>query len=171
MSDPYQPGAISVTVKQDEPGGKFNDPKSPGSWIVFHGTPALVREQIIETFGLVASDWNDKPLFTLVAEATKLFKATGNVSRQLGGQVISTGSESQQSASSGGSAWAQAASEPEKSAEEKLKETLLEQVEQQPNVKALKELWAKNQEAFAADELMTAYLAKGKALKEAGLVE
>lgn len=161
MSDPHSEGGISVTIKGNEPGGKFNDAKVPGTWIVFHGSPARVKEQIIEVFSL--TEELDRPLFDIVNEATELFKASGTVTGQLGGRVLSDGQSS-------GPAWQEAQSSPatpaapEKTDEEKQVERLTAEVEKATSGDELKQLWARNQEAFKNEGLMDAWKAKGKAL-------
>lgn len=160
MSDPNADGGISVTIKGDEPGGKFNDAKKPGTWIVFHGSPARVKEQIIEVFAL--TEGLDRPLFDIVNEATELFKASANVTSGLGGKVLNPGTS--------GPAWQEAQSSPaepaapEKSAEELTIERLTAEVAAVTSVADLQQLWARNQEAFKNESLMEAYRAKGKAL-------
>jgi hypothetical protein len=168
VSDPHENGGISVTIKGDEPGGKFNDPKSPGTWIVFHGTPAKVKEQICEVFDLDYTANHQRPLHALVLEATALFKATGNVSQSLGGTVLDPGSSAPANGAQGGSGdvWdqvAKAKSEPKEPVDE-----LLAQIEAAKTVAEVQQIWAENQKAFEDDKYMDAYRAKGKALQAEG---
>lgn len=157
-TDPHETGDISVTIKGDEPGGKFNDPKSPSSWIVFHGTPAKVREQICEVFDLADDD--ERPLYDLINEATDIFKASAKVSRDLGGRVIAQGQQSS------GDVWAQAqkdAPEPEKT------DPILDALEACTTVTEVQQVWAENQDAFnSSAAYMDAYRTRGKALASAG---
>jgi hypothetical protein len=174
MSDPHEPGGISVTIKGDEPGGKYNDAKKPGTWIVFHGSPAKIREQIIEVFEI--ENGADRPLYDLINEATDLFKASATVSQNLGGRVLSQGNgeQQQQPASSGGSGdvWAQAAAAkgeqaPQQEAKED-KDPLLGVIESCKTVAEVQQVWAENQAAFNDNpDYMAAYKAKGKALSAA----
>lgn len=165
MSNPHEEGGISVTIKGDEPGGKYNDAKRPGTWIVFHGSPARVKEQIIEVFALGA-EAAERPLYDVVNEATDLFKATATVSDKLGGRVLNDGKSS-----GSGDAWDRAKSgdssetkAPEKSEAEVEVERLTAEVAKVTTVEDLQQLWARNQEAFKDEALMAAYKAKGKAL-------
>lgn len=164
MLDPHEvtsPAGISVTIKSDEPGGKFNDPKSPGTWIVFHGSPQRVKEQIIEVFDLPEESLS-RPLYDLTNEATKLYKGVMSVGSTLGGTVIRPGTEAAPAGGQGQSAPAQSNSD-EAEAESK---RLLAALEAATTVQEVKEVWARNQEAFKAPALMEAYMARGKAIKE-----
>jgi hypothetical protein len=174
MSDPHEPGGISVTIKGDEPGGKYNDAKKPGTWIVFHGSPAKIREQICEVFEI---DGADRPLYDLINEATDTFKASATVSSGLGGRVLSQGnggaSAQQQPQSDGGDVWSQAAAAqgqqapPQQEAKED-KDPILAVIEQCKTVAEVQQVWAENQAAFNDNPAyMAAYKAKGKALSSA----
>lgn len=172
MSDPHEQGGISVTIKGDEPGGKYNDPKSPGTWIVFHGSPTKVREQIIEVFELDDTA-KERPLFDVVNEATRLFKAVGNVSQSLGGRVLSSGnaeqqpSSGEQSGAGNSDVWAQAAAARGGGEQEKQEDVdpILAALETCKTVAEVQQVWAENQAAFNANPAyMEAYKAKGKAL-------
>lgn len=169
-TDPHEPGGISVTIKGDEPGGKYNDAKTPGTWVVFHGSPAKVKEQICEFFGLEFSENYQRPLFDLVNEATNLFKAAANASRTLGASVLtkSDGTPAQSSSD----VWQQAqqgeTSPPwpteEKKAEPKV-DPVIAAIEGCSSVADLQQVWAENQDAFNANpSYMDTYKAKGRAL-------
>jgi hypothetical protein len=174
MSDPHEPGGISVTIKGDEPGGKYNDAKKPGTWIVFHGSPAKIREQICEVFQI---DGGDRPLYDLINEATDTFKASATVSSSLGGRVLSQGnggaSAEQQVQGDGGDVWAQAAAakaqqpqQPQESKEDV--DPILAALETCKSVAEVQQVWAENQAAFNSNPAyMEAYKAKGKALSSA----
>jgi hypothetical protein len=164
MPEPYDAGGISVTLKSDEPGGKFNDPKSPGTWIVFHGSPSHVKSQIIEVFDLDEKA-AERPLYDLVNEATKLFKSVNAVGGQLGGTVLSKGSEK----SEDGDVWQQVANANANStppAEEKADvDPILAALENCKTVADVQQIWAENQSAFNDNaDYMAAYKARGKAL-------
>lgn len=175
-SDPHEPGGISVTIKGDEPGGKFNDPKSPGTWLVFHGSPARIREQLIDVFALDAEACAGRPLYDLVNEATVLFKAAANASKGvtsngLGGKVLSS---SPSSSTGSGDVWDQAAAQQGQSqsapaAEKEDVDPILSALEACRTVPEVQQVWAENQSAFNSNaEYMAAYKARGKALSQGG---
>ncbi len=170
MSSPHETGGISVTIKSDEPGGKFNDPKSPGTWIVFHGSPARVREQIVEVFNLGEAALKE-PLYSVVNEATKLFKTVSNVGQILGGTVLSSGNTEPTTApsSSGGDVWSQVSSA--KAASEQQAEPpadpVLTAITAAKEIAELQQIWAENQSLFTeGSEYMAAYKARGKELSK-----
>lgn len=172
MSDPNETGGISVTIKGDEPGGKYNDAKVPGTWIVFHGSPARIREQIIEVFEF-EDDAKTRPLFDLVNEATRLFKASAHVTNGLGGKVLSAGPAAasqpagEAAAQPTGDVWSQVASAQQGAApaqEEEAADPLLVLIDKAPSVAELQQIWAENQAAFQDAAYMDAYKAKGRAL-------
>lgn len=176
MSDPHEPGGISVTIKGDEPGGKYNDAKKPGTWIVFHGSPAKIREQLCEVFEI--ENGADRPLYDLINEATDLFKASATVSQNLGGRVLSQGNgggEQQASSGEGGDVWAQAAAakqgqsqQQEQQSQESDVDPILAALENCKSVAEVQQVWAENQSAFNSNpDYMAAYKAKGKALSAA----
>ena len=172
-SSPHEAGNISVTIKGDEPGGKYNDAKVPSTWIVFHGTPARIREQIIEVFDL-GDEAKAQPLYSLINEVTKLFKAVNSVGSQLGGTVLSTGPTAPaESAGNGGDVWAQVdaqkADGPPWNEEKKADaDPILVALESAKTLDEVKQVWAENQSAFNTTEsYMSAYKARGKALSAA----
>ena len=157
MSDPNRERGLSVTIKFPE-SARY---KADNPWMVFHGSPATIREDIIDAFNL-GDEAKELALHELVQEAQSIVTGMGNAASGLGGRVLSPGS---------GSAWSQAQSgqraekAPEKSPEEIEVERLTAAVEAVTTVADLQQLWARNQAPFAANEaLMTAYKAKGKAL-------
>lgn len=156
--DPSQSRGISATIKFPE-SARY---KADNPWMVFHGSPASVREDIIEAFGL-GEEAQAMTLPELVQEAQTIVTGMANAASGLGGRVLSEGSGK-------GSAWGQAQSgqraekAPEESAEEIEVKRLLAEVETVTSVADLQQLWARNQEAFRNDGLMAAYKAKGKAL-------
>lgn len=154
MSDPNEVGGISVTIKGDEPGGKYNDAKSPGTWIVFHGSPQRVKEQIIEVFDFDA-EASQRSLHHLVNEATKVFKAVSSVGQSLGGTVLSKGE---------GEPASQPASEP-KAEEDDETAPIKAMIGAASSRDALKKIWAENKAVFDANpSLMDEWKAKGKSL-------
>jgi hypothetical protein len=184
MSGPFDGGGVSVTIKGDEPGGKFNDAKSPGTWLVFHGTVNQVKAQIIEAFGMESSA-NDRTLLDLQNEATKMFKAVNMIGGQLGGTVLNSGKAAAPAAAAtpasqsapvedkgGNDVWAKAAesgppwkTEEEEKAEAQAKDPILAALEGCQTVAEVQQVWAENQTAFNTNpEYMSAYKARGKAL-------
>jgi len=192
MSDPFGTSGISVTIKGDEPGGKFNDPKSPGTWIVFHGTVTSVREQIIEAFAMDESA-GMLSLNDLQAEATKIFKAVNAVTKDLGGKVLSDGkdapkpaakkaappkaksaaakkadkAEGEAGSTETGDVFDQAQNEPATEEQEDQPEAdpILTALEGCKTVNDVQQVWAENQSAFSENrDYMTAYKQRGKAL-------
>jgi hypothetical protein len=151
MTNPHVPNRMSATVKVPE--SKRYAADNP--WLVFEGTPASVRDQIIEAFGLEQQE--GLTVFDVLLNAQLLASSAGAVSQGLGGRVIKDqGSESGSIAGN---------SAPEGSAEEKPKSSLFERVEEQGSRAELKALWAANKAEFDADpELMAAWKARGKSL-------
>lgn len=165
-TDPNEIGGISVTIKGDEPGGKFNDAKSPGTWIVFHGTPAKVKEQIVEVFAMDAAAL-ERPLYEVANDATALFKAAANVKTTLDGKVLNPGPQAAGNATAApsGDVWAQAnAARNSSSAPAEAVDPLLVSIENCKTVAELQQLWAENQAAFGDAKYMDPYRIKGKAL-------
>lgn len=151
MSDPYTRGGMSVTLKAD---GK------DGTWVVYHGTPEQIREQILATFEIEES--KDAPLFDLINEATRIYKAAGNVSSGLGGRVVSSSKQADKPA---GSAWEQASNAPAEPEVDPNVARLEGEIEGAASVDALKELYARNVAVFESNaDLMDAWKAKGRAL-------
>ena len=150
--DPHEPGRISVTLKSD---GK------DGTWIVFHGNAAEIRSQIVHAFDL--QEEADAPLYDLINEATRIYKAASNTSSALGGRVLSRNAES--TPAGGGSAWDRvgngAPAEPEVDPNIA---RLLGEIEAATTVDALRELYARNAAHFTDADLMSAWQAKGKSL-------
>lgn len=145
MSDPNERSGISVTLKQD---GK------DGTWIVFHGSPERVGEDIAQTFGMSPETVADMDLVGQVVEATRVYKGMATVGRVLGGRQTKGGSE----------AWAQAR---DAAPAEPARDPLYVDIEEQTSVDGLKKLWAENRATFDNDaELFAAWKAKGKSIKE-----
>jgi len=156
MGDPNEPGRISVTMKADS---------REGTWIVFHGSPAEVRDQIIDVFALTEEE-TDGPLYDLINEATRLYKAAGNVNSTLGGRVVG-GTKSETTKS--GSAWDRAAGNggnaPAEPEVDPNVVRLTNAIEGATDVTTLKELYARNKAHFDGNaELFAAWQAKGKSL-------
>lgn len=141
------------------------------TWATFQGTPAEVRDDIVDFFGLDAASVADLTVSDIVVNATGIAHAKGNTVAGLGGKVISRNStpaatpaadEAQQS--TGDDPWANA---DQPADEPKVEPTILEQIAEQQTVKDLQLLWSSNQEAFKDAEVMAAWKARGKALQTA----
>lgn len=156
MGDPHKPGYMSVTIKSD---GK------DGTWMVFHGTVAEIRRQIVEVFDLTQEGDEQAPLYDLVNEATRLYKASGNLNSALGGRVIGSGSSAKTSSGGGGSAWEKAANTPQEDAVDINVVRLTKAIEAATDVASLKEIFARDKAHFDANpDLLAEWKAKGKAL-------
>ena len=148
--NPHEPGRVSATFKQD---GK------DGTWIVVHGSPAEVRKQVIEVFDLQGEE--EAPLYDLINEATRIFKASGNINSALGGRVVGGKKSEEKSSSNGGSAWDQ----PQEDAPDPNVVRLQQAIEDCTDVDALKVLYARNKAEFDGNaDLMAEWKVKGKAL-------
>lgn len=173
MSDPHESGYMNVSVKQDEPGGKFNDPKSPGSWMTFTGSPERVREMMLETFGI--EDFDGK-LYQLVQEGTELFKATSNVRQGLGAKPLATSDNSnvvpfkkKEAADGGADEVFKQAAEGQVEPPAPAADPILEAIEAASTIEAITRVRAENAEAIKpGSDYWDAYVAKGKALKNGG---
>lgn len=147
MSDPHEPGGLSVTLKKD---GK------DASWIVFHGSVDRIKEDIGKAFDMEA-DAQELSLVGLALNADNLWKGTGHAGRVLGARATSGGSPPWDEARAQSSAPA-----------EPVKDPLFAKVESAEDVPALKLLFAENKSAFDANtELFAAWKAKGKSIQEA----
>lgn len=157
MSNPHEPGRISVTFKHD---GK------DGTWLVVHGNAAEVREQIIEVFQMEAEA--DAPLYDLINEATSLYKAAGNARSSLGGRVIPPSQQQSEKPQGNGSAWERVGSGASAPAEPEVDPNVARieaAIEEATDVTSLKELYARNKVHFDTNpDLLAAYKAKGKSL-------
>lgn len=146
MADPNAPGAVSVTFKQEA---------KDGMWIVFHGTPDAVAENIQKSVV-------EGGLFDVAVEGNRLYKGMTTASRVLGASPSGAGNSD---------AWAAAQrGESAPPAESKKDEPnpLLGDIEKAAKVEDLHTLYGNNKAAFAADAaLMDAWKARGKELTNA----
>ena len=153
-----EPGGRSITITMKY-GKGFEEP-----WAVFRGLSSEVREDIITFFGFDRESVADLTLDSIVANGAKKAQAVRSASTALGGTVISEGTSSA-SEPTGDAAWATAESTPQAPDNA----GLLKAIAETDTTDALKRLWAENQALFAdaAGPEMTAWKARGKALKEA----
>jgi hypothetical protein len=146
-------GTISVTIKY---GKGYED-----TWAVFRGTVGQVREQICGYFGFECKDWTGLSLSDLVVNATNLAHGKGNIASILDARIISDTPND----APANDPWAAAsASEPEQPTANK-SAWILGEIEKAPSIDELKKLWAANQAMFADPAVMSAYKARGSALK------
>lgn len=149
---------ITVTIKY---GTGYDQP-----WVVFHGLPDEVKQDIIAFFGLASVSDTALTLSDLVVNATQVAHAVGAVASGLGATVIATepaaptAAEGTQASSS--DPWVQASTAPTEAVGEPA--PLLAQIDQAPTVRALERLWLDNQDAFTDPAVMAAWKAKGRAL-------
>lgn len=148
---------ISITLKYPKP--KYQD----APWIVFHGSPEEVREDLIAAFGWDAESVTDLSLHEVTLKAQAAVQGAGEVANQLGGTVLSGGGGAKSSA------WSQAGSRASEQAEGAEPEDptawLKVEIDKATSGDGLKRLWADNKAAFDAHaELMDLWKAKGKSL-------
>lgn len=144
----YADGTVGVTIKY---GRGYEE-----TWANFKGIVKVVRQTIIDYFGLTAEETEGLSLHEVVINATKLAHSVSAASAGLGGTVISQGGRS-------GGGWSKAAENAAPAAPER--NPLYGKVEEVADVTALRELFARNKAAFEADaELLQAWKDKGKAL-------
>jgi hypothetical protein len=149
----YPDGTIGVTIKY---GKGYED-----TWAVFRGSVRQVRELICDYFGFGCKDETGLSLSDLVVNATNLAHGKGNVASILDARVISD-SPAQSPADD---PWAAAsASKPEQTTDNK-SAWILGEIEKQGSLDDLKKVWAANQAMFSDPAVMTAYKARGRALK------
>jgi hypothetical protein len=142
MGDPDKTTGLSITLKQE---GR------DGMWMVFHGLPHNIREDIIVTFGLDGAKYADYTLHDLALEAQRLYRGMGNVSTILGGQSVPDVHK--------GSTEAKAA------ADAKEENPLLALIEACESVAELQALYKRNVDEFKGNgELLSAWKGKGKSL-------
>ncbi|MFD7738074.1 hypothetical protein [Kitasatospora sp. NPDC059800] len=131
-------GRITVTIKY----GKSSD----DSWVVFRGSAEQVEKDLGLFFGLDCESVTSLSLSELVVEATRAAQSTTAIVRGLDARIIpqSPSAASSRAAAPGG---------------------LLEQIERCASTDALKALWVAHQAAFADEAVLTAWKARGRALK------
>lgn len=146
MSEPWSGGETTATIKF---GRGHEDP-----WLVFRGTPERVKEQIVVAFGTDVEEAEGLTLAELVVNVSKTAQGARTASAGLGGTVIKQGG------------WARAAQEEAAPAEPEVN-PLLAKIEAVDSVDKLRDLYARNADAFKNDaDLMAAWKAKGASLKE-----
>lgn len=157
-TDPFAGRRVSATIKAPESERYAAD----NPWLVFEGTVESVREQIIAAFGMEETEGLN--LAELVLQAQTQMTAVFNAARGTGGKVVRGGGGAHKPLPYPGPPAPNAA--PEKSEEELNRERLQAEIAAATDVDALKQLWARNQEAFKDDALMAEWRAKGKSLQQ-----
>ncbi|WP_078950811.1 hypothetical protein [Streptomyces viridochromogenes] len=149
----YPDGAIGVTIKY---GKGYED-----TWVVFRGSVRQVRELICDYFGFECKDETDLSLSALVVNATNLAHGKGNVASILDARVVSE-TPAQASADD---PWATASASKPEQPTGNASAWILGEIEKQTSIADLQKLWAANQAMFSDPAVMTAYKARGRALK------
>lgn len=164
---------MKVTIKY----GKGHD----DSWVVFEGSTQEIRTDVIDYFGMDPETLVGLSLSSIVVNATNIAHGKGLIATSLGATVVEETPAAAPtkptedpwaaaSAAQSGGPWPNSASVAE-SAEEKTDDTTawaLGEIEKKTTVTELKKFWAENQALFSNEKIMTAWKARGKALKEAG---
>lgn len=168
--DPHADRGISLTIKY---GKDFDDP-----WVVFRGSPAAIREQALDYFGVTPDERQGQlDTHSLVIELVYLAQSSYHVATQAGGQVIPPKTDAaladeepsseaaeipEPSPPAGGDVWEQAAA-----ARKKPEPTLIELIEACETRVELQDLFVANQEALKpGTEAREAWKARGKGLPE-----
>lgn len=140
-------GGVKVTIKT---GKGYDD-----TWITFEGEG--LRQEMADFFGMDSASVAGLTNFEVVVNATQIAHGMGAVANRLGGTVIT---KDRAKAVQSEAPAPVAKDEPEAEGN-----PLLAQIAATTNVEALKRLWAENQPL--ADDVMAAWKARGKALKDA----
>lgn len=131
---------------------QYGDDPAPA--LKFMGTVEEVQGEIVEVFKI--SPDRDLSLGDLIAEVSATVQGVRLVQEEMGGRLIEASDR-----------FPQAADEAAK--ENEVPRYLLEVIDGQTTVAGLKEVWARNKEAFEANEILkAAYMNKGKSLKSGG---
>lgn len=164
--DPWTPGplgSIKVIIKY----GKGYEE----SWATFDApSSADLRQQITDYFGIDSATVADLTLSELVVNVTAIAHGKATVAKALDAVVIGshpTEAPKTQAEVAVENPWAgiSETSKPQPPAPEV--NPLFAQIKGCTGPDQLRELWAKNQAAFADPEIMAAWKARGKALSEA----
>lgn len=159
---------ITITIKY---GKGYDD-----SWAVFRGTPAELRANILDFYGMDPDSQRGLSLSSVVVNATNIAQGKSLVATQLGGAVIAETKNEAEPAKPTDDPWAAAASAqssaPASSASvakpsEDPNAYILGEIAKQTTVEGLKKVWAANQSFFANPDVMASWKAKGKALSAA----
>ncbi|MFI5861796.1 hypothetical protein [Streptomyces sp. NPDC051546] len=150
----FPDGSISITIKY---GKSYED-----TWAVFRGSVRQVRELLCDYFGFECKDVTSLSLSDLVVNATSLAHGKGNIASILDAQIIPADTAT---AAPADDPWAAASAVPSQPQTDSGSTWILGEIEKQTSVADLQKLWAANQTHFADPAVMTAYKARGRALK------
>lgn len=140
------------------------------TWVVFRGTPAELRADIMDYFGMDPATQAGLSLSSIVTNATQVAHGKGLIATSLGATVVEE-TTTEAPAKPTSDPWAAAAGTQvhtvadQAPAKEDPNAWILGEIEKQTTVQGLKELWAKNQSFFADQGVMAAWKAKGKSLQ------
>lgn len=159
---------ISITVKY----GKGYEE----TWARFFGTATEVRTDLCSYFGLTEEQGDQFSLNELVIKCTEIAHGVGLVGTVLGGQIQPNGNgpsgdhgppwNEPSPSTGGGDPWAGVGNNQSSEPADPL-QVHYDAVKRATTTDELKLYWADNQAAFADEQLMAAYKAKGKALSQA----
>jgi len=134
------------------------------SWFVAKGTPAQIKQQVIDYFGLTGEDLAEKTPHEIVLQGQSIAQGTSAVSGKLNGSIDwPSSSDRPAAAKKGGS---KKKSEPKKEEDEHPWGQVLAQIELAETEDALKKLFAVNKEAFQNADVKEASKKRFAALKE-----
>ncbi|MBT2544522.1 hypothetical protein J7E99_28440 [Streptomyces sp. ISL-44] len=150
----FPDGSIGITIKY---GKSYED-----TWAVFRGSVRQVRELLCDYFGFECKDVTSLSLSDLVVNATTLAHGKGNIASILDARIIP---DDTTDAAPADDPWAAASVAPSHPETDSGSAWILGEIEKQTSVADLQKLWAANQSHFADPAVMTAYKARGRALK------
>lgn len=143
-----QASTMSATFKHR---GKYEDP-----WIVFHGTPSEIRENVIEAFDLAGEVAEGASVADVIYQADRKSKALYALATDLGAQVVKVTPPNGPTK--------KAPAEGDRPAEGKAA-FIAEKIAEAENMDQVKEIWAEFSSDIKADsDLMAAFKARGKEL-------
>jgi hypothetical protein len=149
VTDAWTEGGTGVTIKE----GKGYEE----SWFTFRGTPAQIKEDLIQFFGLDSASVADWTVHAVASHCKAIAHGIAVVATELGAAVIADGPSENLPASSTPSPTEDAPAE----------SPLLARIAATTDAESLKRLWAENQDAFKDATVMNAWKARGKALQNA----
>lgn len=172
---PSNEAALSVTLKRRETERYAQD----GLWTVGHGTPTEIAHLFAEMYGI---DTEGKTPFEVILAAERVHKASDpnsvrilgqqksavdTVKDALDGEVISvekTDPPFDPDPKKTEDVWADSPAEDNNAGLGAGKDPLIEKIEAAGSKLELKELWAKNKDAFEREDVKAAAAARAKAL-------
>lgn len=153
---------VSVTIKNRESERYAND----GPWVVFHGTPKEVAEDMAEFYSLPKEEVKDLGPNEIKDYVAVLTQRQHKAITDLDATPVETKSTRKPAAKK--AAAKKAAAEPpaeDESTGADAKGSLIKELESAETTKALKSLWAANKSAFKDKDVQAAYSKRGKFLQ------